>query len=73
MENENKFWFSLFTMIACTLLLFGVIGTYSSHLEDAKLVEMVDNGADPIRAKCAIMSSESSRSNTMCVSLVNAK
>ena len=54
MDNENKFWLSLWTMVAVAFLGVYAIGTYSAHLEDSKLVQMVQAGADPIKAKCAL-------------------
>ena len=73
MDNEGKFWFSIWSTVICGVLMLCVIGAYSSHLKDEKLLEMVKRGADPLRAKCGLMSSESSRNNTVCVSLANAK
>ena len=54
MDSENKFWLSLWTVVAVSFLIVCSIGTYSSHLEDSKLVQMVQAGADPIKAKCAL-------------------
>lgn len=68
MDNENKFWLSLWTMVAVTFLTVCSIGSYSSHLEDSKLVQMVQSGADPLKAKCAL-SMTSSRS--ICDVVVN--
>jgi hypothetical protein len=54
MDSENKFWLSLWTMVAVSFLIVCTNATYSSHLEDSKLVQMVQAGADPIKAKCAL-------------------
>lgn len=54
MDKENTFWFSLWTMVAISFLGVCAIGTYSAHLEDSKLVQMVQAGADPLKAKCAL-------------------
>jgi len=54
MDNADKLWLSLWTMVAVFLLMVCGIGTYAGHLEDSKLVQMVQAGADPIKAKCAL-------------------
>lgn len=73
MDKENTFWFALWTMAAGSVLLLFTLAAYSSHLEDKKLVEMVKSGANPLIAKCALSSMESSKTSTMCVTLANAK
>lgn len=54
MDNENKFWLSLWTMVAFSIVLLTAIACYSEHLEDTKVVEMVKEGADPMRASCSL-------------------
>lgn len=73
MDNENKFWLALWTMCGACVLGISALMTYSAHLEDSKLTHMVEKGADPLRAKCALSSVESSKSSAVCVALANEK
>jgi hypothetical protein len=49
--NEANFFISAVCifMLGCT-----VLGTVSGHLEDQKIVQMVQAGADPMRAGCSL-------------------
>lgn len=54
MNSEDKFWFSIWPMAASSVVLLTAISCYSVHVEDAKVVEMVKAGADPMRAACSL-------------------
>lgn len=73
MDNENKFWLALWTMCGVCILGIGVLMTYSAHLEDTKLTQMVENGVDPLRAKCALSSTEATKASAVCIALANEK
>ncbi len=54
MGNENKFWLSLWTIIAMTfsILIVSITGYWIDH--NAKIVELVNSGVDPVAAMCAL-------------------
>ena len=54
MDSEGKFWFSIWSMGAAFLVALCVVGTVAGQLEREKLAEMVKDGADPMRAACAL-------------------
>ena len=52
--EENKFWLSIWSIVVIFLLGCITLGTIASHLERQELVNMVEQGADPMRAACAL-------------------
>lgn len=54
MDGNEKFWFGVWSVAAVFLLGCCAIGTIAGQLERKELTEMVKNGADPMRASCAL-------------------
>ena len=53
-NNENNFWVAIWTLATSIIIAFCAFGTYAGHLEDQKVVELVNKGEHPIIAKCAL-------------------
>jgi hypothetical protein len=52
--NENEFWLKCWALVTSTILGVAVVMAAISIHADNKIVEMVDKGVDPIKARCAI-------------------
>ena len=57
MDNDGKFWFSLWSMVAVTAIAITAIAAVYYVDANTKITEMVKSGADPILSKCAISGS----------------
>lgn len=53
MDHDEKFWVSIWSLVAIVLIAAMFFGTLSSHLQRKELSEMVKNGADPMSVSCA--------------------
>lgn len=71
--DDNRFWLSLFTMVSVCLVGITALLTYSAHLEDDKLMQMVKAGSEPLRVKCALAHAETAKASPVCVALANEK
>ena len=54
MNSDDKFWLGIWSVAAVFLLGCFTIGTVAGQLERKELTEMVNGGADPMRAACAL-------------------
>lgn len=52
--EENKFWLSLWSVVAATVFSLGGLTLISSMDTTRALTAMVSSGADPMRAACAL-------------------
>ena len=54
MDSDNKFWLGVCALIAFGVSVLILSITLGNQLTNAKIVEMVKAGANPIAAHCAI-------------------
>lgn len=54
MNSDEKFWISLWAVISTAVVLVVLISTLYWRDHNAKIVEMVRNGTDPVAAMCAM-------------------
>jgi hypothetical protein len=54
MDNENKFWFSIWSITFATLVAMVGMATYNAHDRRDKWEKAVANGADPMVVSCAL-------------------
>jgi hypothetical protein len=52
--EENKFWLSIWGVIAATLVALVCMATYNAHDRRDKWEKAVVNGADPMVVSCAL-------------------
>ena len=53
MNEEGKFWVSIWSVVAGGIVLLASLLVFSTHLTDKKIVEMVSLGANPVVARCS--------------------
>lgn len=72
MDNDQKFWIRIWTILAVTILalISGVQLYYNS--QNDKLVAMVKAGADPIKAMCAMGDLSISGRAAVCATAASA-
>lgn len=59
MDSENKFWLCIWAGLAVTVLALVLSGlTYNVH-QQAVIADLINKGATPIKAYCAITGEES--------------
>lgn len=58
MDQEGKFWFNIWSMAACFVLVLVSVLVYGNHAQDEKIVSMVKAGADPMKAACSLQVSQ---------------
>ena len=54
MDNEEKFWLTLWKYVCVTLCILFLCITSSCQITKYTLKKMVEAGADPISASCAL-------------------
>lgn len=66
-KEENTFWIALWTLVATVIISCTILVVYSGHLGDQKVVAMVEKGANPLVAKCALVFSNEGARPLMCI------
>ena len=70
MDSENKFWLIICTAV-CVVVGIMSYAIVADNMDDNRMLSsMIDKGFSPIEAKCAMMSPESLRINSTCLTLV---
>ena len=54
MEDERKFWMSIWTLVALFFITLVICITTACIHNTNKISEAINNGVDPIAAKCAM-------------------
>ena len=52
--SENTFWLGCWTLVATAIVGITLGSLYYYHEQDLKLMRMVEQGANPIAARCAL-------------------
>jgi hypothetical protein len=68
MSSENKFWVSIWSLFVFLVLGFFAILSYHDHITDKKIVKMVEAGASPIEARCALIQAYDDR--PLCIGVL---
>lgn len=52
--SEGKFWISVWKIVATTFCVVVISGVTSCQMTNEKVARMVEAGADPMEASCAV-------------------
>ena len=55
MDREGRFWLGIWSLAAAVIVTFVCSIAYVNKAKNDQVVEMVKHGADPIKARCAII------------------
>lgn len=66
MDHNEKFWVSVWGMVCSMVVIVGLMVIASIESTNAKVVEMVQAGANPIVAACAISAPSTSGNAIIC-------
>lgn len=67
MDNDQKFWVSIWAIVATFILAMSIALSAFNANQDALLHEMVKKGADPIIAACALKGPSGASAAPICI------
>ncbi len=70
--DENKFWVNVWSLGVLAFIGFTGVLTLGSIHDNYTMLQMVEKGADPIKARCALYGS-GEKNAAMCVLVVQGK
>lgn len=65
--NDNKFWVIVWSLLTTALVVLVVATGVSSAYSEDIMLKMVEKGATPIAARCAVYGADRSGSAAICV------
>ena len=71
--NDNEYWLRIWGLASAVAIVFALVFGAVTVNSDAAIVSMVERGADPIMARCAIYGADRADSAAMCALAVNQK
>jgi len=69
--NDNEYWLRIWGLAAAVAIVLSITFGAVTVNSDAAIVSMVEHGADPVRARCAIYGTDHAGSAAMCALVVN--
>ena len=66
MNDEETFWLKLWQTVAWAIVVFAIAMASSCQVSNYRIAKMVEDGVDPVAARCAIVI-QSSGTNEFCI------
>lgn len=54
MDDDNKFYLAIWSLVAAVIITLIASVTIGNYVSNRQMVQMVNKGADPLAARCAI-------------------
>lgn len=72
--NDNEYWLRIWGLASAVAIVFALVFGAVTVNSDAAIVSMVERGADPIMARCAIYGADLADSAAICaITVTNNK